>query len=421
MKLSDLKKEIEKYQYFEDTNIIDISLASIIATRLKIGDPVWLVLIGPSSGGKSQILRPLSMTDSKFLHRVDDLTENTLLSGGKLSGGVDASLLNRIGPQGMLVMSDLTVLFSKSAESRASILAQLRMVYDGEMTKFVGTSDKPITWKGHLGVLAGSTPSLYAHFEEVADMGERFIYYRMKSYNAEKATRLAMAREVSSRNLDDKLGELYAEYIKEVVKGAQKKIELPQQVKERILQVAMFAERIRTPMHLDFRSRDVDRIPITAMPMRVALQLTTIAKALLIMKRHEKEDENGEFEGDEIKALEWCGYSLANEEKRSCLEVLAKTDYGTYIKTQTIADIIGLSTPVTRSILQNLAAIGVLTRSGGEDSTAGLSWSITRNDDWIMIRNLSGISENTTYSERNITSEEIEESEKISEKIFEEL
>jgi ABC-type polar amino acid transport system ATPase subunit len=74
MKLEDLKKEIEKYQYFEDTTIIDVSLAAILATRLKIGDPVWMIIIGPSSGGKSQILRPLSLTDPKFLHRVDDLT-----------------------------------------------------------------------------------------------------------------------------------------------------------------------------------------------------------------------------------------------------------------------------------------------------------------------------------------------------------
>lgn len=419
MKLVELKKEIEKYQYFEDTSIIDVSLASIIATRLKLGDPVWLVIIGPSSGGKSQILRPLSMTDNKFLHRVDDLTENTLLSGGRVSGGADLSLLNRIGPQGMLVLSDLTVLFSKSPESRAAILAQLRMVYDGEMTKFVGTSDKPITWKGHLGVIAGSTPSLYAHFEEVADMGERFIYYRMKPYNAEKATRLAMTRKVSSRNLDETLGNLYADYIKSVVKEAlkQEDIEIPTEIKERILEIAVFAERIRTPMHLDFRSRDVDRIPVTAMPMRVALQLTTIAKALLIMKKHDKE----EFGDNEIKAIEWCGYSLANEEKRKCLEILASVNYSVFMKTQMVADKVGLSTPITRSILQNLAAIGILTRGGIDSQEGGLTWTIADESDWKMIRKMIGVTESTNYKDRGITAEEVEESEEIAQSRFENI
>jgi len=103
MKLHDLKQEIEKYQYFEDTNIIDVALASIIATRMKLGEPVWLVIIGPSSGGKSQILRPLALTDPKFLHRIDDLTENTFLSGMKMGGDKDAALLKRIGSSGILV------------------------------------------------------------------------------------------------------------------------------------------------------------------------------------------------------------------------------------------------------------------------------------------------------------------------------
>ena len=59
-----------------------------------------MILIGPSSGGKSQILRPLALTDPKFLHRVDDLTENTFLSGGNIQGGGDISLLTKIGEKG---------------------------------------------------------------------------------------------------------------------------------------------------------------------------------------------------------------------------------------------------------------------------------------------------------------------------------
>ena len=206
MKLHELKTEVQKYQYFEDTKIIDVSLASILATRMKLGDPVWLVIIGASSGGKSQILRPLSLTDGKFIHRVDDLTENTFLSGAKVSKGEEnPSLLKKIGDHGLLVISDLTVLFSKSAESRATILSQFRMLYDGEMIKYSGNSAKPIEWRGHLGVIAGSTPSLYRNFEEVADMGERFIYYRMKEYDGHKATKLALERKIFGKELDEKL------------------------------------------------------------------------------------------------------------------------------------------------------------------------------------------------------------------------
>ncbi len=406
MKLEDLKKQIEEYQYFEDTNIIDVSLASIIATRMKIGDPVWLIIIGPSSGGKSQILRPLSLTDAKFLHRVDDLTENTFLSGMKL-GKKDGtkrepSLLHRIGKHGMIVISDFTVIFSKSTETRAAILSQFRMIYDGEMTKFSGTSDEANTWQGSLGVLAGSTPSIYHHFEEVADMGERFIYYRMKDYDPEKATKISMGRKLYGKALDEKLAELYSDYIKEVVLTAgDEEIILDEAVQERVLQIASLAEKIRTTVHVDFRERTIDRIPTPAMPMRVALQLTSIAKALCMIRKHE----TGEAKlGDkDLEIIDWCGYSLANEEKRAVLKVLASVKYGESMRTTTVADKIGLYTRVIGNILQNLASVGVVKRSGDGDS---LMWRIGRESDWNAVRRIEKLDTIEDIEERENTSED---------------
>lgn len=399
MKLDDIKKEIQKYQYFEDTDIIDISLASIIATRMKLGDPLWLILIGPSSGGKSQILRPLALTDSDFIHRVDDLTENTFLSAAKVKEG-NVSLLSRIGTHGMIVVSDLTVLFSKAQETKAAILSQFRMIYDGEMTKMAGNQPKPLKWKGYLGIIAGSTPSIYAHFEEVADMGERFIYYRMKPFDAEKATRVSMGRGLYGKDLDDTLAEMYAGYIKDTVLGEKDKdpIALSHEMQERILQVAMFSERVRTVAHCDWKNEIINKIPVPAMPMRVALQLTVLAKGLAVMRR----SSGDEISEKDMNMIDWCGYSLANEEKRACLRILCRTDFETSISTQTIADKIGLDTSVVKVVLQNMSATGILTRTGGN----GLSWRITNKADWDLVRRIENIKEIELIDNRAITAEE---------------
>lgn len=400
MKLSELKAKIGEYQYLEDTDIIDVALASVISTRLSLGDPIWLILIGASSGGKSQILRPLSLTDPKFLHRIDDLTENTFLSGANVGKGKDASLLNKIGSRGIIVVSDLTVLFSKAKESRAAILSQFRMIYDGEMTKFSGNSDKPITWKGALGVLSGSTPSIYSHFEEVADMGERFIYYRMKEYNAEKATRLSMGRKLYGKSLDDTLALMYDEYIKHVVTSEREKtVEIPHFLQEAIIDISSLAEKIRTTSHMDYRGEVMTKLPVSAMPMRVALQLSAIAKGLSIMRQAE----GGELTSKDQAIIEWCAYSLGNEEKRACLRVLAGIPEETYVSTQTIADKVGLATTVISSILQNLAAVGVILRSGGE---SGLSWRIASMKDYATIRRIEGIEEKVAIAERRTTHED---------------
>ena len=413
MTLSDLYNKIGEFFYTEDTGMIKVSLASIISTRLKLGNPIWCILIGPSSSGKSQILRPLALTDTKFIHRVDDLTENTLLSGAKVKKGEpDISLLNRIGSHGIMVISDLTVIFSKGSEQKNSILAQFRMMYDGEMSKSSGVSNKTNTWKGSLGMLAGSTPAIYRHFEEVADMGERFIYYRMKDYDVEKATRLAIRRKIYGRELDDRLSEVYDEYIKDVVKNCPEEVPpISEEIEERIIKIAMFAAKLRTPTCYDKYDKAITRIPVTEMPARVAMQLAPMAKAFSIMRHHD----TGSWDllEEDILHIEYCAYSLANEEIRACLKVIGSLDYGDIITTQTVADTIGLSTTMTGVHMQHLAAVKLISRSG---SGGGLSWKIKDLNTWEIINRLDTLVE--VSDERDLTDEEEEQQNEESQQLF---
>jgi len=369
MKIIDLKKQVREYFYMEDDTILDVALASIIANRLKIDNsPLWLVIIGASSGGKSQILRPLAMTDEKFIHKLDDLTENTFLSGAKIAGGENASLLHRIGNQGILSISDLTVLMSKSPEARGTILSQFRMLFDGEMVKHSGNMKEPLRWQGFLGVIAGSTPSIYSTFEEVSDMGERFVYFRMKEIDRDKATRLALSRSLYGKDLDEKLSNIYGEYIRDVIKkyNTDKPVTLSKETIERIISISDFAERIRTTSKMDWKNEKMIRLPSPAMPMRVALQLMSFAKAISIMRKHDSD--SYDLSEKDISIIEWIAYSLANEEKRSVLKALASSSVNYKLNTSTIADRVGLATDTIRIILQNLSAVGIVKRSGGGES-----------------------------------------------------
>ena len=290
------------------------------------------------------------------------------------------------------------------------------MVYDGEMIKYSGVKTEPITWKGSLGILAGGTPSIYAHFEEVADMGERFIYYRMKPYDVEKATRRSLNRNILSRELDQKLSKLYEEYIKESILNVKEIIvpEISPLVYERIVKIAMLAAVLRTPTHYDKFSRTIDKVPISEMPMRVALQLSALARGLSVMEHYD----NGSWElsEEDIGYIEWCAYSLANEERRMCLKTLAQLDYGDCVSGQNIADQIGLATTITSMNLQHLAAIGILTRSGGSN---GLNWAIKDKNIWEIIRRLEGIKNSVeNVVSREISNEEMEEKEAHFEEIF---
>jgi hypothetical protein len=399
MNLSQIKTEIQQYQYLEDTGVIDVTLASIIANRLKLSDPVWLIIIGASSGGKSQIVRPIAMSDTKFIHKVDDVTENTFLSGVReKEGDTSMSLLKRMGNHGIITISDFTVIMSKNSESRNAILSQFRMIYDGEMVKHSGSSKEAIRWPsdekatGYMGVVAGSTPSIYSSFEEVADMGERFIYYRMKEFSAEKATHLALSRGKSGKALDLGLSTLYADYIQAIVKGAGDMSDLiiSDTVRNRIIEIAMFAERVRTPVKTDFKGERITHIPLPAYPMRVSIQMMAIAKALMLMQKYETGDyELGE---DKLKLLDWVCWSMANEEKRHVLRQLAMIGSGTQLKTSSISDVIGLDEHTTGLILQNLSAIGIVSKNtvAGADS---VSWSFKEDKYYQLVRRIENITD----------------------------
>lgn len=378
MKLAELKERLSQLLYLEDTDVIDVVLAAELASRLGLGDPVWLVVIGPSSGGKSQIIRPVAVAGPKFVHRVDDLTENTFISGVNTE---ETSLLLRIGKKGIILISDLTSLFSKQSEARDAILGQLRLVYDGSFTKYFGNR-KPVSWEGSLGVIAASTPSIYKSFEYVADMGERFIYYRLKPLDPRKASAKAFSNKLYGKELDAAIAELYAEYSKAVTKTYSDFGDLPMPdvddaAEERITEIALFAARMRTPISLDRETGAVDRIPVPEMPMRIVLQFKALARAMAVMQYHE----TGSFVLTErtIRAIEWCAYSLANEERRAVLRVLCNKDGR--MSTQDVGSAIGLETGIAGKYLSHLMAVGLCERYGRGDGDEkakgnGLTWEV---------------------------------------------
>ena len=75
---ADFYNEFRQYLYIEDTDMTDVLMAVIISNLQKFGDPVWLTLIGASSGGKSQMIRPFGDANA-LIHQLDDITANSLI------------------------------------------------------------------------------------------------------------------------------------------------------------------------------------------------------------------------------------------------------------------------------------------------------------------------------------------------------
>ena len=133
--LADLKKTIHKWFYIENDTLVDIVVATYIANRLP-GDPVWLIIIAPSSNTKTELLR--SFYGHKNAYFISNLTPSTLVSGLKIDKGPEPSLLPKLNDK-LVVLKDFTSVLSMRSENQQEILAQLREAYDGQYTKIFGT------------------------------------------------------------------------------------------------------------------------------------------------------------------------------------------------------------------------------------------------------------------------------------------
>ena len=382
MTLQQFHEELGKLLYIQDYGMIDVILASIVANSLQIGDPVWLTLIGPSSGGKSQIIRPFALGNPTFIHRIDDLTPNTLLSG---TMGLDGSLLGRVGAKGILSMDDLTVLFSKNAEQRAEILSQFRMLYDGHFTKGSGSKKEAIEWKGYLGMIAGSTPSIYRYFNEVADMGERFISYRMKPIDVHKAVEFVSAHAHTSTSLNEQIGHLIEEFLPPLLQSLpaeQYRPKLHPDTIDSIRETAEYCTLLRTPIHLDERTGLVDEFPEPEMPFRVMKQLTYLALGMQCLAP----DPSAPLPQEMKDALEWTAYSLANDKRRAYVRAVSALEFqGKKITTRSVSALTGLHTEIVTRGMAQLQALGILTLS---DDGTHKEWTMSNRGVYTLVRRL---------------------------------
>ena len=138
--------------------------AAVAAHRLQ-GQPVWPMAVAPPGSLKTEILDALR--DLPHVHFVDSVTPNTFISGQILEGqqgGQAPGLLDRVGQSAILVIADFSTVLSMPRERRASILADMRRIFDGDLRKEYGTTEGSREWSGRITFLVAATPDVDLHY-----------------------------------------------------------------------------------------------------------------------------------------------------------------------------------------------------------------------------------------------------------------
>jgi hypothetical protein len=266
MTLTELLDTYRELLHLPDPTPLLGALATVAANRLPTGDPVWTLLVGPSSSGKSEIidsLRGLPETASLSM-----LTRASLLSGHHASGGGLLLTTFRSG-HGLLLIKDLTSTLSEAPATRNELLAVMREVFDGHIERAVGTQATPLAWAGKLGLLSGVTEAIEEHRQTIAVMGDRFVYLPMTAteHDREQIGRRAMSNGGDQQRLRHHIAGAVSRFFESLPTSEPPPID--QHDQDWLCASADFGSRARSPVLRDPRTRDISLVPEPELPARL--------------------------------------------------------------------------------------------------------------------------------------------------------
>ena len=368
--LSDVRQVICKWLELGNPEIIDVVLAVYVANQLAT-DPLWMLIIGPPSHAKTEILRAYeNHRDSYFL---SNLTPSTLVSGMPArKGQPDPSLLLKLDGK-LVVLKDFTSILSMRQEAQQEIIAQLREMYDGCYSKDFGNG-KRISWSGSFGLIGACTPIYDSRYSIIGAMGERFLLYRISGENA-LATGIR-AQQIVGREaiMRDEIRCAVHEFIDQFQDLDGVVIRQDEAVNSAIVHLACAVAIGRCPVDRDGYSGEVKYMPAPEGPARLTKQLMQLGAGLALVRGLDTID------ATVLSTIQKVGRDLIPAYRLMALRYLWEmgAQLGYSITTKGVADGAGMVSKTALRTLEDLMLAGAVTRSrDGDFENAPYRWTIT--------------------------------------------
>lgn len=377
--LSEVLDCFHRWLYLEDDGYLKVTLGAYAANHLP-GDPVWLMLVGPPGGGKTEVLAALAgLPQTRFASSISG--ESALLSGSSKkdrSSESTGGLLRELGEFGVLILSDFTSILSMKHEQRVPLLAALREIHDGKWSRRMGVDGgRLLEWSGKLGLIAASTPVIDTHHAVIASMGERFITHRLPPTNERAQAARALDNDGRQAQMRRELS-LSVQRLFAGIDLARAGSPLSADQQKVIIDIATLACRCRSSIERDQRTREILFIPPPESPGRLASALSRLFRGLLTI---------GVDEAEALQLLAKTATDCVPSLRWSVFREVASLDSGEFITTRDLAIRVSHPTQTTRRSLEDLAGHSVIERSAAPGGTAD-HWRMTGRirDLWGEIR-----------------------------------
>ncbi len=154
----------------QDPLLLRICFSSFLSNFVK-GPPVWVIIIGPASSGKTEMITVFEESDRA--HVVSSITPASLLT----FQNKEASLLYAANNK-VIIIKDMSTITQADKTEKGLLYGYLRDAYDGSFRRVSGAG--VLEWEGKIGFLGAGTPIMESQTDFSSMLGERFLYIRMR-------------------------------------------------------------------------------------------------------------------------------------------------------------------------------------------------------------------------------------------------
>ena len=333
------------------TDIYDVVFGTILANRIP-GSPVWLYVVAPPGGFKTEPL--LACSGGKLIEMVESVTPPALISGMNVGGHDDPSLIGKINGK-TLIIKDWTIILGLPEHERNEIMSILRGAFDGICGRNFGNGVRREI-KSTFGILAAVTPVIEQFIEQTSAVGERFISWR-NWLSEDLDTRKGHIRQAleNSMSENDMKSELNTIAKKVLIAKYPEPPRPSQSVTEQIISMSEWVSAMRCTVTRDKYSKAITHRPCTELGTRLSKEILKWCMGAALFR-----GEN-EISLDIMRIAQHIARSSVSPRNLAIISFMYK-DYNKSYTKKELSDAIKLPDETTDTLLGNMVALSILER-----------------------------------------------------------
>jgi hypothetical protein len=358
--LDNVCSTFKKWLFLDNTDAIRVMLACAVSQDIP-GPPIWLFLVSPPGGAKTETVSSLSQWERTYL--TSSLTPHALISGANWKGDVDPSLIPRLNGK-VMVIKDFTAILSMREMERDEIFGILRDAYDGSCRKVFGTGLERM-YTSRFTIIAAVTPRIHDLSATHASLGERFLKFTMgdnlKHTSEEDIIGRAIDNIAQTTQMQEELQDVVTAFLTRRIKIQVDKLpDIPPSIKTRIIHLGMFGARMRGTVSRDkYRNDIVTSRPSAEVGSRLGIQLAKLAKSLAVIHQRQAVTE------DDFRLVKKVMLDTLPQRTEDIIRHLVLTCQGDrHITIEDLARASRYPTATVQRIMQDMHVLDIVERKG---------------------------------------------------------